>query len=423
MKEEYLHHLWQQKRLPFHHLKSVDGEELEVINTGWLNPDSGPDFFSGSVLIDGIKWSGNIELHIHSSDWYKHNHHKDPAYNNVVLHVVLKHDKDVFINDRKLPTVELIDFIDQSHLNRYESILNQKNSRPCHNILKESDLINEQLENSLFQRLARKTNEIKELKQKFKLTNKASFQLFMAQAFGGRANKDAFRELSLKLNLKMILKEYWSIKNIEALVFGVAGFLEDQIALDSHHNELKKEWHHLKRKYDLTAMNKSAWKFSGMRPPSFPTIKLSQYARYLANAKFDFQEKENPSKTLKKFKEDLVILPHDYWSLHYDFGKKWDKPIYNLSSQFKNQLAINGLAPFLFFLGQLKNDFNYIDLAFGVLEKIPSENNYIIKQWKEEGIIPKNANESQALIELNNEFCTFRRCLSCRIGQQLLNKE
>lgn len=423
MREEYLHHIWQQKRLPFHKLKSVEGEELEVLNTGWLNPDSGPDFFSGSVVIDGIKWSGNIELHINSSDWYKHNHHKDQAYENVVLHVVLNHDKDVFIRDRKLPTIELKNFIDTDHFNKYNSLLKENTVRPCHTFILESPFIHEQIENALFQRMARKSSEMAVLKKNFTLTNIAVFYLFMAQAFGGRANKDSFRELSLNLNFNLIKKENWSEKRIDSLVFGLAGFLNDSKNGDDYYLSLSNEWKHLKRKYRLESMNNSSWKFSGIRPPSFPTIKLAQYAQFLNNKQFSIDEGLTSKEILKQFKKSLGHVDHSYWSFHYHFGKKSKRPIYALSNQFINQLVINGLVPYLFFLGQEKNDFSIIDKALNMLEAVPSEKNSVIEKWRDDKVIPKNASESQGLLELNNEFCNFRRCLNCKVGQQLLNSE
>lgn len=421
MKEEYLHYLWQQKRLPFHSFKSIEGEKVEVMNTGWLNPDSGPDFFSGAVNIDGIKWSGNIELHINSSDWYKHKHHIDDAYENVILHVVLNHDQDVFIGNRKLPTIELKHFIDKDHFKKYETLLNKKNVRPCKSSLKLSSVVYEQLENALFQRFSRKVAEIIELKNKFNLTHQAVFYLFLAQGFGGRANKAAFRELSFRLDLKLILKEKWNLLAIESLIFGAAGFLNDKTINDNYYKKLSKEWEHLKRKHNLKEMNKSAWKFSGMRPPSFPTNKLAQYARLMSFMNYDINQSNSPQKIVKLFCDQLSLTPHEYWDEHYDFDKKTNKSNTQLSKSFKNHLVINGLAPFLFYYGQKHNDFTFVEKANEILENIPAENNAIIKHWIEDGIKPKNANESQGLIELNNEFCTFKRCLNCKIGQQLLS--
>jgi hypothetical protein len=420
MKEEYLHYLWQHKRLPFHSFKTTDGESIDIINTGWLNSDSGPDFFSGAVNIQGITWSGNIEIHIRSSDWYKHQHHKDEAYNNVILHVVLIHDQDVFIGNRKIPTVGLKAFIDKKHFQNYRALLNKKNERPCKPSLASSNVLHEQIENALFQRLSRKVAEITALKENFHFTHFAVFHLLFAQAFGGRANKEAFRELSMRLDIRLILKEQWNLLAVESMVFGIAGFLNDDISMDHYQRKLKREWSHLKRKYALKEMNKTAWKFSGMRPPSFPTVKLSQYARIITKLNDNFHPACSPNKMVETFYTQLDLLPHHYWDSHYDFNKPAKKSNGQLSKQFKRHLAINGLAPFLFYQGQKLNDFKYIDIAYAILELISAENNFIIKKWKEDGVHPKNANESQGLIELNNEFCTFRRCLNCKIGQELL---
>jgi hypothetical protein len=424
MKEEYLHHLWQYKKLSFHHFTSVEGEEVQVVNPGWLNVDSGPDFFSGSVIIGGMKWTGNIELHINSSDWYKHNHHKDKAYDNVVLHVVYNHDQDVFVNNRKLPTIEIKSYIDKEHLNKYQTWINTKRSRPCSALLLQAESIGEQMENALFQRLTRKASEMLRIKETFSLTNAAIFELFIAQAFGGRANKDAFRELSLTFPDAILQREKWNPIHIESLVFGSAGFLEmNRSSIDEYHYNLMKEWKHLKLKYNLHAMNKAAWKFSGMRPPSFPSVRLAQYANFLVRDKTMPNLNADATAIREEFYSLFEAVLPSYWHIHYDFGKRFLQiNSGEITRSFKDQLLINGLAPFLVFYGQLKNDFSFIDKALNILELIPAEQNSIIKSWKKDGIEPKNANQSQALLELNNEFCTFRRCLGCKIGQELLLK-
>lgn len=423
MKEEYLHHLWQYKRLPFHEFTSVDGEKIEVVNPGWLNTDSGPDFFSGAVIIGGIKWSGNIELHINSSDWYKHNHHNDRAYDNVVLHVVYNHDQEVFVNERKLPTIELKSYIDTDHLDKYQALINARSNRPCSAMLPNALSVGEQLENALFQRLTRKASEMLRIKKNFSLTNSNIFNLFVAQAFGGRANKDAFRELSLQISDTMILREKWNPMHIEAMVFGVAGFLETDAPIDSHQGALIKVWRHLQLKYQLRTMHRAAWKFSGMRPPSFPTVKLSQYANFLIHATA-MNSDATIEASLDVFYEQFKAEPIDYWKKHYDFGKQAPKTYSGkMSKSFKNQLVINGLVPYLVCYGQLKNDFSFIEKAMRILEILPAEKNKVLKSWENDGIHAKNANQSQALLELNNEFCTFRRCLNCKIGQELLMKK
>src|SRR5690554_523555 len=135
MQEEYLHYLWRMKRLDFRQLTLVNGNKsaIQVKETGWYNTDAGPDFFNGSVLIDGLQWSGNIEMHIRSSDWYLHNHHLDKAYDNVVLHVVYEHDKEVFVNGVALPTIALKNQLDQEHLDNYQRIISNNHKIACHN--------------------------------------------------------------------------------------------------------------------------------------------------------------------------------------------------------------------------------------------------------------------------------------------------
>ena len=422
MQEEYLHFLWRMKRLNFTQLKLTNGAPVSVEEVGWYNLDAGPDFFNGTVLIDGIKWSGNIELHIKSSDWYVHKHHLDDAYNNVILHVVFKHDKDVIVNGVKLPTIELENHIDLAHLRNYESIISTPSQVPCSNIVKNYKLsLLQQIDVSFLHRIERKGLELLEL-IKFEERDKYSVLLAsVLKAVGGRVNKLPMQEFACILPYKLIAKEQWDNNRLEALVFGTAGFLNGEIQ-DDYYQELKYTWQLLKHKHNLSEMNKCSWKFSGIRPNSFPTFVLAQVSGFLLQFNIYNLSALDAHQIIKEVNNLSGTYLDDYWKTHFIFGKSTKIRNLNFSKLFKQNLIINGLVPYFVSLKHLYNDFSYSDKAVELMEKLPSESNNVINYWKTIGFSAENALQSQGLLELNNEFCKFKKCLSCKVGIENLEK-
>lgn len=92
MHERLLHSAWADLAFTLSGLATTDGSPIEIIDPGELNRGSGPDFGLACIRIGGIRFNGSIEIHLQASDWYRHVHHKDPAYNRVILHVVLDDD-------------------------------------------------------------------------------------------------------------------------------------------------------------------------------------------------------------------------------------------------------------------------------------------------------------------------------------------
>lgn len=422
MQEEYLHYLWRMKRLNFNLLKLTNGAPISVHEIGWYNLDAGPDFFNGTVSIEGIKWSGNIELHIKSSDWYAHKHHLDDAYNNVVLHVVYEHDKEVFVNGTQLPTIELKNQIDINHLRNYEKIISNPQMVPCANVVMDYKLaLLQQIDVSFLHRIERKGIELLEV---MSLEKRDKYSILLAailQATGGRVNKLPMQELAGILPYQLIAKEQWDKTRLEALVFGSAGFLNDEI-MDEYYLELKQTWHFLKHKHSLLEMNKSSWKFSGIRPYSFPSFILAQVNAFLLQFDLRSLTDLNAQQIITQINKLSVSYIDVYWENHFVFGKLSKQRKLSFSKQFKQNLIINGLVPFFISLKHLYNDFSYSDIAVELMEELPSEKNNVVNYWGNIGFLPQNALESQGLLELNNEFCKFKKCLSCKVGTENLEK-
>lgn len=426
MQEEYLHFLWRMKRLDFSKLRLVNGSKstIHVKDVGWYNLDAGPDFFNGTVIIDGIQWSGNIEIHIKSSDWYAHNHQVDAAYDNVILHVVYEHDKEVFVNGNPLPTVELKELIDPMHLKSYNRLISDSHHVPCYKeVMEHQFAFLQQVDLSFIHRIERKGLALYEGFEE-RIENKNTlFYTAIMKAIGGRTNRLPMQQLSKILPYKIIEKEKWDPLRIEALLFGCAGLLTDEIE-DEYYHALQSSWRVLKAKFKLIEMNPKSWKFGGIRPYSFPTYLLAQLSGLLVQLEVSQLNFKDSNQLLVSINAlDASSYVHPYWRNHFRFGATSRKRKLNFSLLFKSNLLINGFIPFLIAMKHLENDFIFADVAVELAERIPPEKNKVTKYWSEIGFEPKNAFESQGLLELNNEFCTFRKCLSCKVGVALLENE
>lgn len=423
MNEAYLHYLWRMKKISPLQMQLTNGKKFEVVNFGWYNEDSGPDFFNGQVNIDGIKWHGNIEMHIRSSDWYNHKHQFDKAYDNVILHVVYEHDKEVEVNNQFLPTLELKQYINQSEFDKLSRLMLNNAWIPCESHFPVDSLsIFQQISRSLFDRLERKQQEHSAAANELSLTNAEVLHRLIFSSFGGRVNKFAFEELSNIISPKILAKEKFDQQRIEALLFGAAGFLEDDFR-DFYFLNLKREWQFLKNKYQLNFMSKLTWKFKGARPTGFPTRKLAHLASFYFHWS-GLLDIDKPIKDILSEWMDCLSYPiNEFWANHYSFEKRSKKTTsISCSKKSAETIILNSLVNYLFYLGEKTEMHNLKDKALDILTNLKPENNSIIENWKMRGVSVKNAADSQGLIELKNQFCTFKKCLKCKIGHSILNQ-
>lgn len=424
MNEAYLQYIWKLKRVPAHNLYTTDGKKIKINNFGTHNFDSGPDFFNGQIEIDGIKWSGNIEIHVKSSDWYQHKHQIDRAYNNVVLHVVYEFDKEVEINGEVILTLELKDHIDEQHYLTYDQLIKNRNIIPCSSHKPYNHLaVFQQMTVALIEREERKARELKEVFENKGKNFIAVLHYTLFSSFGGRVNKSAFQQLANALPFSILLKESEQINKLEALLFGVAGFLESHYP-HPYQDRLLSEWKFLKYKHNLSPMSVSIWKFGGIRPSSFPTLRIAQLAQFLSVWKYQTNWKdESETQIINNFRTFLNTPADLFWTTHYNFKKK-SKRMHksNISEAAKQSILINAVVPFLWFLGIEKSEKTFIQKAINLLETLPPERNKALEDWSNLGVLSKNAADSQSLLEQKNQFCTFRRCLACKIGYKILSE-
>lgn len=421
MNEKYLHFLWQKKRLPFDSLRLVTGQPIELIKWGIYNTASGPDFFNGQIQIDSVKHCGNIEMHVKSSDWYLHGHHTDPAYSNVILHVVYENDQQVFIHGMPVPTIALGPHIDWNHFLLFEKGIKKAHTIACTAFLAEipQHIWRNQVAVSLVERLKRKSTQLNGFQPTTEKQIELLFVHWIAQSFGMKTNVLPFRETLNRLPLNYFLS--CSMFQKEALFFGCAGLLDEAID-DPYSLHLKAEWTRLKNTHALLSSNPYTWQFKGCRPHGFPTLRIAQLVAFIHHfPEISLFLNLSSAAMFELFMNLEGVSPTTYWDNHYHFGKRKQQPSSaKMSKASKELILINGVVPFLFWLAHYKQINSYKQTAMELLERIPSENNQLISQWAGLGIHAKSAAESQGLIEQINEWCTKKRCLNCQIGERVL---
>lgn len=421
MKEELLHFIWNYKLLKTQELVSVNGSKIKLFHQGELNKDAGPDFFNAKIEVDGITLVGNIELHVNSSDWLKHKHENDKAYNNIILHVVYKYDKVIEQNKKhNVEVLELKNYLDSSVIKKYNSLISSSNALPCSKQIKdvESLKLEAWLQRLLVERLEIKTEYAAHVFTATQNDFSQTLYLMLARNFGFKVNAEPFELLAKHLPLSILLKHSSNLLQLEALLYGTAGFLNKSYK-SKYIQQLQNEYEFLKNKYKLKELDISLWKFLRLRPANFPTVRLWQFAMLIHKCPEFFRNPElfNTVESLNK----AISFKHEgYWSNHYKIDGAEVGPLKGIGKSSVENIIINTMAPFLFFYGQQTGKDNFIEAAVACFEQLPFEDNVKTRQFTKAGLKFETAAQSQALITLFDNYCKNSRCLDCGIASNLL---
>lgn len=428
MNESFILFVWRHQYFDKSELRTCQGENLVILSTGYGNTDSGPDFMNARIRIGNIVWYGNVEIHLKSSDWMVHQHHRNEAYDNVILHVVWENDKPIKRTDHsEIPTLELRQRTDSKLLDKYTRLVNTGNPAiqpACYETLRFTPevIYLSMLETTLITRLQKKAREIlKILAQCNGDWEETTFRI-LCQNFGFKLNADAFMELGKSIPFKILKKHADNLFQIEAFLFGQAGMLESDYQ-DKYVHELQKEYSFLSRKYNLapTRLNPFIWKFLRTRPANFPTIRIAQLAKFISSVPYIFSlfSETDSSEHLMNI---LNASPSEYWQKHYTFDKLRSGSGAKVGKESINNILINTVVPIIAAVAVERDNEALMDRAIAFLEKIPGENNRITKMWNRIGLRLEHAGDTQAAIELFNSYCSKRLCLHCRIGLCIINK-
>lgn len=423
MKEDFLHFLWLFQYFDKKDLRTTQNESLSVLQVGSPNTDSGADFSLSKIKIGGVDWAGDIEIHLKSSDWNLHQHQHNPAYNNVILHVVWQDDAPALRADgTPMPTIELKNRTDHQWLYQYQTLLSNKDAIPCASQFAQVKTIQKlsMLDKALAKRLEDKAFLLRTLLIKNKYDWDETTYQVLAKNFGFKVNSEPFLRLSQGLPLKVLRKSQDNLMQLEALLLGQSGLLADkpnaEPIQDEYIDTLRKEHHFLQRKYRLEdeQMLYQHWKFMRLRPTNFPTVRLAQFASLIHQQQNLFSLFFNND--YKALVKKLQVSQSAYWQKHYTSGKLAKKVVPVLGKASIENIMINTVVPLLVLYAKEKKQEEYMERATGFLENIKAENNHILRMWEDLGLKVKTAFDSQALIELYNNFCTSHKCLQCTIG-------
>lgn len=422
MKEDFLHYIWLYKKLDISNLKTTQGEVLHILNFGQYIQQSGPDFFNAQIVLNEQKWAGNIEIHVKSSDWYVHHHEKDDNYNNVILHVVWEHDAPIFRKDNsEIPVLEIKKYVSKEELNKYHSLISPKSWIFCENQIEDVDefIISNWQERLFFERLERKSQPINQLLLETENDWESVLFCMLAKNFGLNTNGESFLKVAKSITFSIIRKEALEVLYLESLLFGQANLIPIDIE-DNYAKDLKSWYDYIALKYKLQQPILAPIQFFKHRPDNFPTIRLSQLAM-IYHLNRNLFSKIIEVKSLKDLYSLFAISVSDYWKTHYNFDKSSPKKEKGLSKSFIDLIIINTIVPIQFAYARSQGK-DISEQLIELLTEISSEKNTIIDKFNCFGIKSKNAFQSQALLQLKNEYCNNKKCLECAIGIQLLKK-
>ena len=418
--EGLLQYIWQHRLWFSEDMVTNDGRRVRVIDPGLLNTDAGPDFFNAKVEIDGHLWVGNVEIHVRASDWKRHHHDEDPAYDNVILHVVEKDDAPVTrINGEVIPQVELK--VSPRFNECYDRLVNARVELPCAARLKEVPqlTVTEWVEALAFERLHGKVDRVRELYERYNGSWEDICYVMLARTLGFGINNDAFERTARVTPLRLLHKHSDSILQIEALLFGQAGLLSGAHSEDTYDQQLMREYAFLANKFSLRPIEGSAWRLFRSRPQNFPYRRIALLAQFVKGG-FNLMNDILNAKDTKELRQLFDVELSGYWTTHYSFGKPSPGAGRALSGSSIDIVLINTVAPLYYARGEMTDDSAMTDRAIELLEDIRPEQNSIVKMFRDAGIKCDDALTSQALIQLRRNYCEARKCIYCRLGHRLL---
>ena len=397
MPEIVLHYIWEHCLWAGFEQYTTDGKKVEILSVGEHNRDAGPDYSHARIRIDGHEWVGNIEIHVCASDWTKHHHHLDKAYDNIILHVVRTADKPIYNSKGELvPQCELNYPSDKDYLSAlFESAQRMDSAIArigcAEQLLHDPRLLTEGWRKTLLcKRLECKRASITRLLEITKGSWEHALYISLARNFGFHTNSVPFEELAINTPLSCLQKHRNSLFQLTALLLGQAGLVQEP--------ELQKEYDFLRVKFGLTPLEGSIWKHARLRPQNSPELRIRQFAQLMHQSE-NLLSKILDTDDLKEL-EVLFAVPQ-------------------MGKSSVDILLINTVIPYKYAYALHQNNPVKAEQALRLMEKIPAENNTIVRQWRGLGQEVKNAADTQALLHLYQNYCQHHECINCEVGYKI----
>lgn len=419
MNEKLLQYIWRFQYFNKSDLTTTDGDAVTVINAGMHNTNQGPDFSSARIKIGDTIWAGNVELHVNSSDWRMHGHDDDSNYRNIILHVVWINDTALRVN---FPVLELNGRVSRFLLEKYHCLMLSSTAIPCHpQIAQVNELVwTGWKQRLLIERMLAKSQLV--LRHLAATGNhwEETFWRMLARNFGVKVNMDALENIAVTVPVALLAKHKNQLLQLEALLLGQAGILNASFK-DDYCIMLQKEYRYLQKKYGLV-QSQVPVHYLRMRPSAFPSLRLAQLAMLVHRSAHLFSSILETT-AVQAIKKKLDVTANDYWHYHYTPGVPSSRKEKKLGSGMIDNIIINTIAPVLFAYGHYKNENTCKEKALAWLEATAPEKNSILKGFSKAGIRCRSAFDSQALLQLKNNYCDQKRCLECAAGNAILKKD
>ena len=397
MPEIVLHYIWEHCLWAGFEQYTTDGKKVDILSVGEHNRDAGPDYSHARIRIDGHEWVGNIEIHVCASDWTKHHQHLDKAYDNIILHVVRTADKPIYNSKGELvPQCELNYPSDKDYLSAlFESAQRMDSAIArigcAEQLLHDPRLLTEGWRKTLLcKRLECKRASITRLLEITKGSWEHALYISLARNFGFHTNSVPFEELAINTPLSCLQKHRNSLFQLTALLLGQAGLVQEP--------ELQKEYDFLRVKFGLTPLEGSIWKHARLRPQNSPELRIRQFAQLMHQSE-NLLSKILDTDDLKEL-EVLFAVPQ-------------------MGKSSVDILLINTVIPYKYAYALHQNNPVKAEQALRLMEKIPAENNTIVRQWRVLGQEVKNAADTQALLHLYQNYCQHHECINCEVGYKI----
>jgi Protein of unknown function (DUF2851) len=419
MTERLLQYIWQFQHYNSTALVTTSGETLQIIHPGTFNSNQGPDFSGATIKVGNTTWAGNIELHVQASDWKVHGHEADKNYSNVILHVVWQEDLPL---DTTFYTLVLQERVPKLLLTKYEALMMAASFIPCQELFHKAEglIFTAWKERLLAERLEHKAAVFNTYLKQTNNHWEESFWWLIARNFGASVNSAAFEKIAQTIPVTILAKVKPQLHQVEALLFGQAGLLEADFEED-YPSMLAKEYRFLQAKYQLPPAHSPVYLLR-MRPANFPTVRLAQLAMLVHQSLHLFAQVKESS-TLREVTALLDVTANDYWHYHYVFDEAAAYKPKKMGAAMISSLLINTVVPAVFAYGLYHGQDAYKIKAAQWLEAVPAEKNAITTGFAGLGATNKTAVDSQALIQLKNEYCNQKRCLDCAVGNKILAGE
>ncbi|MDO4994079.1 MAG: DUF2851 family protein [Bacteroidales bacterium] len=423
--EQLLHYVWKHKLFPLSPLTTTDGRQVEVIHPGLHNHDAGPDFFNAKVKIGGQLWVGNVEIHSRASDWYRHHHDTDPAYANVVLHVV--GDANMEIPQQGEPAQmipQLVLPIPSDVRENYDRLSRHDGMPRCRAVLGTLPTLTIHSWMSALQveRLEERTTQVMERRSRLGMDWEATLFVTLARTFGFGINGDAMEQWAQSVPLSAVGKHRDDLFQIEAIFLGQAGLLEAAHDVP-YFVRLQKEYAYLRHKFTLIPLSADRWRFARLRPQNFPYLRIAQLAMLYYERRLNFSCLLE-AKDAESLRNLLQTHVSEFWQTHYTFDSETSSQPSDrrLSDTSIDSVIINAVVPILFAYGRYKSDEQLCERSLQLLESLKPENNNIVRAWARACVVSESAADTQALIHLTRQYCEPHNCLRCRFGYEYLRR-